>query len=190
MKGLLSTIDLDDGSLIAKAKASPGLVGRDLAREVMPSQATSWAPGLDVNPSGRRSQQGDETGGGRTSHGTLSDDADRPHVVALDFGMKWNIPRHLVDVGCKVTIMPGSATAATILEANPDGIFISNGPGDPRALTAATATLKTLIQTAAEDRGIPIFGICLGHQTPGPGIRGRDIQAQVWTPRGQPPGSE
>ena len=78
--------------------------------------------------------------------------------------MKWNILRHLVDIGCKVTVMPGSASAEAILAAEPDGIFLSNGPGDPRPLTAATDTLRTLIRTAADKRGIPIFGICLGHQ--------------------------
>ena len=101
--------------------------------------------------------------GGKPASGAPSG-SRRPHVVALDFGMKWNILRHLVDIGCKVTVMPGSASAEAILAAGPDGIFISNGPGDPRPLTAATATLRTLIRTAAEGRGIPIFGICLGHQ--------------------------
>jgi carbamoyl-phosphate synthase small subunit len=85
-------------------------------------------------------------------------------VLALDFGMKWNIPRHLVESGCRVTVLPGTADASEILEHEPDGIFISNGPGDPRPLTAATQTLRTRIRTASEARGIPIFGICLGHQ--------------------------
>ena len=88
----------------------------------------------------------------------------RPHVVALDFGMKWNILRHLVNTGCKVTVMPGSAPAEAILEVEPDGIFISNGPGDPRPLAEATAMLRALIRDGADSRGIPIFGICLGHQ--------------------------
>jgi carbamoyl-phosphate synthase small subunit len=78
--------------------------------------------------------------------------------------MKWNILRHLVEIGCRVTVMPGSSPAPAILDAQPDGIFISNGPGDPRPLTEATETLRTLIRTAAHARGIPIFGICLGHQ--------------------------
>jgi carbamoyl-phosphate synthase small subunit len=163
MKGILSTTDLDDSSLIAKAQASPGLVGRDLAHEVMPTESSSWELGLDrsyllLAPGGQHppvttTPAGDSTSGAR-----------RPHVVALDFGMKWNILRHLVDIGCKVTVMPGSASAQSILDAEPDGIFISNGPGDPRPLTGATATVQTLIRTAAEGRGIPIFGICLGHQ--------------------------
>ncbi len=144
MKGILSTSDLDDTSLIAKAKASPGLVGRDLVREVMPSEISRWRLGLSAATSNR---------------GT-----DGPHVVALDLGMKWNILRHLVETGCSVTVMPGSSPAEAILEEKPDGIFISNGPGDPRPLVETTATLRALVRDAAGSRGIPIFGICLGHQ--------------------------
>lgn len=155
MKGILSTTDLDDASLVAKAKASPGLVGRNLVREVMPQEATAWERGLEVTealaPESARSRPP------RTTQ-------RRPHVIALDFGMKWNIPRHLVECGCRVTVVPGASPAEAILEREPDGIFLSNGPGDPRPLVEATATLKSLIKTAAEARGVPIFGICLGHQ--------------------------
>jgi carbamoyl-phosphate synthase small subunit len=160
LKGILSTADVDDASLVAKAQASPGLVGRDLAREVMPSGASTWERGLDrtYRFAPTAGQSGEPAPSARTS------DPRSPHVVALDFGMKWNILRHLVDIGCKVTVVPGSATAPEILEFGPDGIFISNGPGDPRPLEDATATLRTLIRTAAASRGIPIFGICLGHQ--------------------------
>ena len=161
MKGVLSTIDTDDASLVAKAIASPGLVGLDLVRDVMPRESSTWELGLDhtyrlprLTPDGQRVAAKVETRAG----------ARRPHVVALDFGMKWSILRHLVEVGCRVTVMPGSATAQAILEMQPDGIFISNGPGDPRPLIEATNLCKTLIRTATEDRGIPIFGICLGHQ--------------------------
>ena len=162
MKGILSTTDLDDASLVKKAQASAGLVGRDLAHEVMPKESTTWELGVDRSfllqaPVGEPAAAG-ETGPDAPSS------SRRPHVIALDFGMKWNILRHLVDIGCKVTVMPGSASADAILAAEPDGIFISNGPGDPRPLTGATATLRTLIRTAADGRGIPIFGICLGHQ--------------------------
>ena len=162
MKGILSTTDLDDASLVAKAQASPGLVGRDLAHEVMPKESTSWELGLDRSFL-LRATASEPAAAGETGSEVQSS-SRRPHVVALDFGMKWNILRHLVDIGCKVTVMPGSASADAILAAEPDGIFISNGPGDPRPLTGATATLRTLIRTAADRRGIPIFGICLGHQ--------------------------
>ena len=129
MKGILSTTDLDDARLVAKAKASPGLVGRDLTREVMPEHASVWEPGFTSEFSPRP-----EHAPGLAS-GHAHDPAERrPHVVALDFGMKWNIPRHLVERGCKVTVVPGSASAEAILEHQPDGIFLSNGPGDPAAL--------------------------------------------------------
>jgi carbamoyl-phosphate synthase small subunit len=79
-------------------------------------------------------------------------------VVALDYGMKWNIPRHLVSRGFRVTSVPGSVSAAEIMELNPAGIFLSNGPGDPQPLTAAVQTIRDLLGKK------PIFGICLGHQ--------------------------
>ncbi|MDR3635226.1 MAG: glutamine-hydrolyzing carbamoyl-phosphate synthase small subunit [Isosphaeraceae bacterium] len=148
LKGILSTTDQDDAGLVAKAQASPGLVGRNLVREVMPDGASTWDAGLHhFEP-----------------EGSPASSARRPHVVALDFGMKWNIPRHLVESGCRVTVLPGAASPEAILEREPDGIFISNGPGDPRPLVDATRTLQTLIKTAADARGVPIFGICLGHQ--------------------------
>ncbi len=152
LKGLLSTVDDDDASLVHKAKSSPGLVGRDLTREVMPREGYAWDEGW-VGP---------EPLGGSIDSASNGD--RKPRVVALDFGMKWNIPRCLVEAGCRVRVLPGSATAEQIVEHEPDGIFISNGPGDPRPLEAATSTLRTLIKTAVADRGVAIFGICLGHQ--------------------------
>jgi carbamoyl-phosphate synthase small subunit len=171
MKGILSTTDLDDASLVAKAKASPGLVGRDLAREVMPEGPATWEPGLHDRyvPPDRNHSPAPGSGSG-------SGPARRPHVVALDFGMKWNIPRHLVDTGCRVTVVPGSTPAEAVLEHAPDGIFLSNGPGDPRPLADATRTIASLIHSAAESRGVPIFGICLGHQLLGQAFGGRTFK--------------
>jgi carbamoyl-phosphate synthase small subunit len=97
-------------------------------------------------------------------------------VVALDFGMKWNILRSLVETGCRVTVVPGSAPAEAILEHQPDGIFLSNGPGDPSALAEPIQMLKSLIPVAAEARGIPIFGICLGHQLLGQAFGGQTFK--------------
>jgi carbamoyl-phosphate synthase small subunit len=146
MRGVLSTVDLDDASLVAKAKASPGLVGRDLVREVIPDGAREWDAKLSewtlLGGEGAKPQA----------------DGARLHVVALDYGMKWNIPRHLADQGCKVTILPGTADAAEVLAHEPDGVFLSNGPGDPEPLEYAISTIRALIGKK------PVFGICLGHQ--------------------------
>jgi carbamoyl-phosphate synthase small subunit len=163
LKGVVSTADLDDVRLVEKAKASPGLSGRDLTLEVMARSARTWEPGF--------------VGGfGLEEHGAARPGEKRPHVVALDFGMKWNIPRHLVESGCRVTVVPGSTPAQAILDHQPNGIFLSNGPGDPAALLDATETVRTLIKDAAESRGIPIFGICLGHQLLGQAFGARTFK--------------
>ena len=146
MKGVLSTVDLDDQSLVAKAQASPGLVGRDLVREVMPTEPVRWDQVLSdwsTLPVADESANTPDSGG---------------HIVALDYGMKWNIPRHLASRGFRVTVLPGSASKAEILAENPDGIFLSNGPGDPEPLTQPVQTISELLGEK------PIFGICLGHQ--------------------------
>ena len=146
LKGVLSTHDLDDRSLVAKAQASPGLIGRDLVREVMPEKTFGWdeplSPWARLIPDGAKAPHDDGS----------------PHVVALDYGMKWNIARHLYDMGCRVTVVPGSATAEQVLALKPDGVFLSNGPGDPEPLHYAQQTIRDLLGRR------PIFGICLGHQ--------------------------
>ena len=147
LKGVLSTLDLDDASLIAKAKASPGLVGRDLVREVVPAAACDWTERL--NPLSRTTTT--ETAPPATS-------GQGPHVVALDYGMKWNIARHLANSGYRVTILPGTSTADDVLAQRPDGVFLSNGPGDPEPLEYAIGTIRGLLGRT------PVFGICLGHQ--------------------------
>jgi carbamoyl-phosphate synthase small subunit len=146
MKGVLSTVDLDDASLVRKAQASPGLVGRDLVRRVVPAQKRVWNEGL--NPLSYWSSAARPRG--NCQHA--------PHVVALDYGMKWNIARHLAEQGCRVTVLPGTATAQEVLDCQPDGVFLSNGPGDPEPLRYAVETIRGLLGRK------PIFGICLGHQ--------------------------
>ena len=145
MKAVISTIDLDDQRLVAKARNSPGLVGRDLVSEVLPEQPQDWSERLsswwDFSPHGNHAV------------------SDRPRrLVALDFGMKKNIARHLVDQGFQVTILPGTANAQEIMAHQPDGLFLSNGPGDPEPLHYAIETIRELLGK------LPIFGICLGHQ--------------------------
>jgi carbamoyl-phosphate synthase small subunit len=143
MTGVLSTTDLDDSSLVAKAKAAPGMAGQDLVKMVVPKQAFEWTQGF----------------GPFAEHVMTPPAGPAKRVVAIDYGMKWNILRCLVGAGCQVTVVPGTATAAEVLKHEPDGIFLSNGPGDPAAVGYAIETVSQLL-TANK----PIFGICLGHQ--------------------------
>lgn len=146
MTGVLSTCDLDDDSLVHKAQTRPGLVGRDLIQEVMPAGQYDWREGLSPLAELQPPEPGQSTAGAG------------PHVVAIDYGMKWNIPRHLRQLGCRVTVVPGRATAEEILALEPDGVFLSNGPGDPRPLDYAIDAIRGLLGKK------PVFGICLGHQ--------------------------
>ncbi|MCC6511025.1 MAG: carbamoyl phosphate synthase small subunit, partial [Pirellulaceae bacterium] len=116
MKGVISSVDLDNASLIHKAANSPGLVGRDLVREVIPDRVRDWEEPLF------QLEKSDE-------HAAAT--GNRPHIVCLDYGMKWNIARHLFERGNRVTVLPGTATADEVMQQKPDGIFLSNGPGDP-----------------------------------------------------------
>lgn len=145
MPGILSTIDLDDASLVQKAIDGPSLVGRDLACEVMPSASAAWD--ITLNALGRPVEFGAEAGA-----------ETGLHIVAIDYGMKWNIPRYLRDTGCRVTVVSGKSTAEEILALKPDGVFLSNGPGDPEPLEYAIQTIQALLGRT------PIFGICLGLQ--------------------------
>lgn len=131
MRGVISTIDLNAKSLVEKAKASPGLVGRDLVKDVTVDRSYIWWETKRIM---------------------------RFNVVAFDFGIKRNILRCLESHGCKTIVVPAETTADEILALDPDGIFLSNGPGDPAAVDYAVDTIKQLIGKK------PIFGICLGHQ--------------------------
>ena len=127
---------------IAAAKAAPSMSGLDLAQKVTAAQGYDWT------------QTEWKLG---TGYGTQT--APRFHVVAYDFGVKKNILRMLAERGCKVTVVPAKTPAAEVLKHKPDGIFLSNGPGDPEPCDYAIAAARELIET-----GIPTFGICLGHQ--------------------------
>ena len=150
MKGVISTVDLDPKSLIKKAKDSPGLIGRDLVKEVTCKKAYN-AKTIYSMPS------------------ALCQNA-RFKVIAMDFGIKYNILRCLIDAGCDVTVVPGDTKAKDILAHNPDGIFLSNGPGDPAAVTYAIEEIKKLLGKK------PIFGICLGHQLLGLAFGGKTFK--------------
>ncbi|HMN87899.1 MAG TPA: glutamine-hydrolyzing carbamoyl-phosphate synthase small subunit, partial [Bauldia sp.] len=133
----------DRAALLADAQGWPGLVGMDLAKEVTTGQTYTW----------------DETSWSwGKGYGRL--EAPKHHVVALDYGIKRNILRLLADHGCRVTVLPATATAEEVLAHRPDGVFLSNGPGDPAATGEyAVPTIRGVI-----DSGTPTFGICLGHQ--------------------------
>jgi carbamoyl-phosphate synthase small subunit len=152
MTGVLSSEVLDAVKLVAMARSAPPLVGRDLVREVMPEAEIAWTEPLDAwgTPLPQPLVGGEFPA--VTAH------AGTKHVVALDYGMKWNIARHLVSSGCRVTVLPGKATAAEVLAHEPDGVFLSNGPGDPEVLDYCVATVRDLVGK------VPLFGICLGHQ--------------------------
>lgn len=142
LRGVISSEIHSDSELVTAAKNSPSMVGRDLVREVIPSDSRKWEESLSRWwPTSQ-----DQT------------NSDRPKVIALDFGMKWNIARHLVDQGFDVHVLPGTTPAAEILALNPDGVFLSNGPGDPEPLSYAIETIRELLGK------VPIFGICLGNQ--------------------------
>jgi len=140
--GIVSSLDLDPDSLVEKARKAPSIVGRDLVREVTCKEAYHWSEGpWDIGT------------GYRTANGQ-----PRFKVVAYDFGIKRNILRNLVASGCDVTVVPAGTPAEEVLKMNPDGIFLSNGPGDPEPIVYAQENIRGLLGK------VPLFGICLGHQ--------------------------
>ena len=143
-QAVLSTNTTDSQKLVEKARNSPGLIGRDLVKEVSCRKAYEWNESEWVIQKGQTK---------------LETTKDRPHrVLVYDFGVKRNILRKLTRTGCKVKVFPASTSADEALATNPDGIFLSNGPGDPAAVPYAIENVKALLGR------VPIFGICLGHQ--------------------------
>ncbi len=142
MAGQALNEKLDEVVALKQARAFPGLAGMDLAKVVSCKTAYEF-----------------DDGEWALGNGYTNAPAAKFHVVAFDYGVKRNILRMLVSRGCKVTVLPAQATAAEALAYKPDGIFLSNGPGDPEPCDYAVSAIKTLIET-----GIPTFGICLGHQ--------------------------
>ncbi len=141
--GIVSSVDTDIDSLLEKAQKAPSLIGRDLVKEVTCAESYQWSQGVWELGKGYADCSGEE----------------RPYkVVAYDFGIKFNILRNLVSSGCDVTVVPATTPAAEVLEMNPDGVFLSNGPGDPEPISYAQEAIRQLLGK------VPIFGICLGHQ--------------------------
>ncbi|MSP15972.1 MAG: carbamoyl-phosphate synthase small subunit [Myxococcales bacterium] len=151
-KGVISTTCSDRDELLLRVRRSPGLEGRDLAREVTCSERYSWEEPSWVPPDQR------------AGHSVRAIDL---HVVAFDFGMKRNILARLRDLGARVTVVPATTSAADALALGADGYFLSNGPGDPAAVTYAAEATRGLVAS-----GKPVFGICLGHQILGLALGG------------------
>ena len=151
MRGVISTADTDAQALVSKAQAAPSMVGLDLASHVTANSPYHWAEPSRHILAGKNSPLPEP----------------RFHVVAYDYGIKQNILRRLVDVGCHVTVVPAMTTAADVLDLKPDGVFLSNGPGDPEPVDYAAQAVRELMGR------VPIFGICLGHQIIGLALGGK-----------------
>jgi carbamoyl-phosphate synthase small subunit len=139
---ILAGDDLDSAKALELAEAFPGLKGMDLAKEVTVDSQYDWTESTWSLTEGHQQPEGEQPF----------------HVVAYDFGVKRNILRMLVERGCKLTVVPAQTPAADVLAMNPDGVFLSNGPGDPEPCTYAIEAIKEVLNT-----DLPVFGICLGH---------------------------
>jgi carbamoyl-phosphate synthase small subunit len=148
--GVIDSTGADEAHLLERARALPGLVGRDLVREVTVDQPFTWREGVwDL------------------ARGYQQAPASECKVVAFDAGIKLNILRQLAATGCDVTVVPASTSAAAVMEMKPDGVFLSNGPGDPEAVPYLVDSVRELLGK------VPVFGICLGHQILGLAAGGR-----------------
>ncbi len=162
MRGIIATGDVDTGELVQQARAIPSMEGTDLVREVTCESSFAWPAGVsrpaaEVRPDLLLPAQGR---------------ARRPlRVAAYDFGIKWNILRRLATYGCQVQVFPASTPAQEVLATDVDGIFLSNGPGDPAAVDYAIQNTRELLKA---DK--PIFGICLGHQILGLALGGKTFK--------------
>jgi carbamoyl-phosphate synthase small subunit len=165
--GVITTVAQNADEAIAKAKAAPGLEGRDLVRNVSCADPYEWNQGLWRLGEGYRKRGGDEPRPKKTGARADSFAVPLHSVVAYDFGIKYNILRNLAESGCRVRVVPADTSAEDVLALKPDGIFLSNGPGDPDAVSYAKDNIRKLIGKK------PIFGICLGHQILGLALGGK-----------------
>ena len=168
LNGFISTEGLSDDEALRRAREWPGLLGVDYVKEVTHPKAFLWDE-RDEQSAGFKLVQGSQETDPRQVRDPLPA-ADIP-IVAYDYGMKYNILRRLRQHGFKVQVVPATTPAATALSYKPAGVFLSNGPGDPAALGYAVQAVRDLVQT-----GIPIFGICLGHQILGQALGGKTFK--------------
>jgi carbamoyl-phosphate synthase small subunit len=167
-EGAISTVTSDPQALVEKAKASPGLVGKDLVKNVSCAEPYQWNEGTWQLGGGYRQRDPAKSAFQRRKKPSFSSPAF--FVVAYDYGIKRNILRNLAETGCRVTVVPASFPAEEVLAMNPDGIFLSNGPGDPDAVPYAKENVQKLLGKK------PIFGICLGHQIMGLALGGKTFK--------------
>jgi carbamoyl-phosphate synthase small subunit len=165
LNGFISTLDISESEAVARAKEWPGLAGVDYVKTVTHSKPFLWDQGDDQSGIFELAR-----GPENAVAGTPLPPADIS-IVAIDYGMKYNILRRLRQRGFKVQVVPATATAAEVLAYKPAGIFLSNGPGDPAALGYAVQTVSDLVKS-----GRPIFGICLGHQILGQAFGGKTFK--------------
>jgi carbamoyl-phosphate synthase small subunit len=168
MNGFLSNEGISESDAIQRAKNWPGMLGADFVKDVTHREAFAWDE-RDEQSASFRLVHGTETADARQVRAPLPP-ADIP-IVAYDFGMKYNILRRLRQHGFRPFVVPATASAADVLKRKPAGVFLSNGPGDPAALGYIVSEVKTLV-----DSGIPIFGICLGHQILGQAFGGKTFK--------------
>jgi len=152
MRGVISVGDHDSAEAVRIARSAPPMSGQNLIAKVSTQNRYEWAGGLEAVSVSDRLESLEEP---------------RFHVVAYDFGIKRNILRHLVQIGSRVTVIPADTTSEDVLSLKPDGVFLSNGPGDPEPLTHQSAQVKKLVGK------VPVFGICLGHQILGLAFGGK-----------------
>ncbi|HEX4780005.1 MAG TPA: glutamine-hydrolyzing carbamoyl-phosphate synthase small subunit [Usitatibacter sp.] len=152
--GCIHAGEIDEKAALAAARAAPSMAGQDLAKVVSASKAYDWNGSLWALGTGYK-----------------PDAPARLHVVAFDYGVKHNILRNLAERGCKVTVLPATAKAKEALALKPDGVFLSNGPGDPEPCTYAIEAIREIVGT-----GTPVFGICLGHQLLGLAAGARTVK--------------
>jgi carbamoyl-phosphate synthase small subunit len=151
MRGIIAVGPSDPQELVQAARSAPSMAGQNLVQRVSTADQYLWSEGISPVSSSDKLREVPEA---------------RFHVVAYDFGIKRNILRHLVQIGSRVTVVPADTSAADVLSLKPDGVFLSNGPGDPEPLEAQAREVRNLLGKA------PVFGICLGHQIVGLALGG------------------